>query len=195
MRRFYLFALITLFTLHGATQAAEKSSYVSATFQDILSRVVERDKTSGAILRVRTKDDSAIHAASLNFSIKQDRTGDVVVVLYLNNMINDGIYEKYRLKMDNAMQEELGNQGRYQEVLKERAKKELERRAKEIAQLTGGKLKYGMSPAEVEAVKGKPSKTERPIEQALFSDAITWIYPDMKLFFRGSILQNVEVLK
>ncbi len=79
-------------------------------------------------------------------------------------------------------------------MLAGRAEKWHQERAKEVERLTGGKLKYRMSPADVEAVRGKPTGTERPSVADATSDATTWIYPDARLHFMGGALQGVEVV-
>lgn len=195
MKRLCLFTIIILLAFHSSPQAAEKPQYTSVTFQDILSRVALRDETSDAILTVKSKDDCALQDSYLNFSIKQDRDGDIVIQLYVNNMINNSIYESYRLQIDNAMQIELDKQKRYQEVQEERAKEWQAKRAKDIEQLTGGKLKLGMTEEQVKAVKGEPVTTEQPVVQSILSDAIIWVYPDMKIYFQHGTLQDVEAVK
>ena len=146
-------------------------------------------------MSVKAKEDSPRHPYDLNFSITPERRGgEAVLLLTWNTKTDDGVHERYRLRIDDAMREELGKQKRYQEVLAGRAEKWQQERAKEVERLTGGKLKYGMSPADVEAVRGKPTRTERPLVADATSDATIWIYPDAKLHFTGGALQGVEVV-
>lgn len=114
MKKIFLLAAAVLI-LCNAMHAEESPNYVSTTFQDVLSRVEKRDETSGAILRVKAKEDSPRHRSTLQFSINQQRNADEVIIsLTWNNKMHDGVYERYRLRIDSAMREELKKQKYYQ---------------------------------------------------------------------------------
>ena len=195
MKTMSLVAVVALLTVCRAGQAAEPPKFVSATFQDILSRVMRRDDDSGAILEVKVKKDAPQIAFGLNFTIEeQPYQNQVVIVLGVNLKAGDGVYEKYRLIMDDAIREELRNQKRFQELQKERQKKALEERAKKIEHLTEGQLKYGMTPNEVEAIKGRPAAVET-VKTGSFvppPDTFIWIYPNLSMHFYGGMLTDVE---
>ncbi len=196
MKIMSLVAVAALLTVCRAGQATEPPKFVSATFQDILSRVIRRDKDSEAIMEVKAQKDAPQRVSGLNFTIEeQPSQNEVVVVIWRNLKTSGGVYENYCLIMDDAIREELRNQKRFQELQKERITKALEERAKKIEQLTEGKLKYGMTPDEVAAIKGKPAAVDE-IEPrgaaGLPFNAFIWIYPNLKLHFYGGILVDVE---
>lgn len=182
---------MTLLLVLANTVHAAQPEFVSQTFKEIQSRVIRRDANSGAILEVKVKEDSPKLGFGLNFSIAED-AGDVVIVLSRNLKTGDGVYEKYRLRMDDALRQELQNQKKLKELLAAQEKKYREAQTKKIAELTGGQLKFGMSFTAVEAIKGKAPK-------GLFGAAefgtFTWIYPDMKLRFVRESLNDVELTK
>ncbi len=188
--------VVVLLTVCRMGQAVEPPKFLSATFQDILSRVVRRDVDSGAILSVKAKEDASTLRLDLQFKIEETlHQNEVVVVIWKNMKTNDGVYEMYRLKMDDAIQQELRNQKRFQELQKERQKKALEERAKKIEQLTEGKLKYGMMANEVEAIKGKPLVVEKVNgggAAGIPPETFIWVYPNLKLHFYGGMLTDAE---
>jgi len=196
-----IFPVIALLLLCGPTKAQESSNYVSSTFQDILSRVVKRDKASGAILIVKPKSDVANPGITLRLSITPGRKADeTVIILECNNMLNDGIYEKYRLRTDTAMREEIKRQALYQHNWDEQAKKQEEQLARKIEEKTSGApLHYGMTVAEVKEIKGEPVSIERvPTQQFVWTDElnkfkgyINLIYPDMILYFVNNNLHRL----
>lgn len=195
MKTISLVAVVALLTVCRVGQAAEPPKFVSATFQDILSRVMRRDAGSGAIMEVKAKEDAPQLPFGLNFTVEETPHQNEVVVVIWRNLKTDGVYEKYRLKMDDAIQQELRNQKRFHELQKEREKKALEERAKKIEQLTGAKLRYGMTPKEVEVINGKPPivETIKPRGAAgLPFDAFIWVYPNLNLHFYSGMLTDVE---
>jgi hypothetical protein len=94
--------------------AAEGPKTVSPTFADLLTRVTRRDKETGAILEVRAKDDAPRRNFGLTFSISEvPYAGEAVVVVAEELKAGDGVFEKYRLRIDDAIRQELDNQKRY----------------------------------------------------------------------------------
>lgn len=189
-------SFIALLLLCNYARAQESDKYVSVTFQDILSRVVSRDKDSGAILIVKPKKDSSSKTVILSLSLTQGLEDETIVLLKYNNILNNGIYEKYRLRTDDAMREEMKRLERYQQALADKAKKREEQLALEITKKTSGILRYGMTVAEAEAIKGKPVSSERVPTQHITFTLIPGtgsyashgyeaqlVYPDMTLYF------------
>ena len=104
--------------------AAEAPPFVSKTFQEIQSRVVRRDAQCGAILDVKVREDAPRLGFGLHFSIEEvPYAGEAVVVLSRNLKGGDGVYEKYRLRIDAAIRQELTNQKRLKELEAERLRR------------------------------------------------------------------------
>ncbi|MEW6359981.1 MAG: hypothetical protein AB1696_26830 [Planctomycetota bacterium] len=185
--------LAVIVGLCGICAGAEETKSVSPTFQDILSRVTQRDKESGAILEVKPKPDAPPLriGSGLELSFQEGREGNEVEVVLTHRgwKLGDRVYETYRLKTDDAIRQEILNQKRYQERQAELETKRHEGQRKKIAELTHGKLIYGMTPAEVEAVKGKPD--HQADAQAV--GTFLWDYPDMGLFFTAGRLDDVKL--
>lgn len=194
MKRFLLCAVVGLFAMSDVAQAAEAPKFVSATFKEILSRVIRRDKDSQAILRVKGKED-AKKDLGLSFSISEildtPRHDEAYVTLRVNLKAGDGVYERYRLRIDSAVRQELNNQNRMVALARERSIKEFARKRQEIVDRSGGTLTYGMTLEEVIKVKGQPEKVELVVSKGLAAmlrgSQITASYPDMKITFYGSI--------
>jgi hypothetical protein len=171
--------------------AAEPPEFVSATYQDILARVVERDKSTGAILTVKARSDSL--GARLHFSIEEARPEDeVVVVLSWNNKINDGVYEKYRLRTDRALRDELAKQKAYMREATVRGQQAREEQARAVDLATGGRLQMGMPQGDVERIQGKPLRIEHGLVAAALSDDAIWVYPELRLHFSGGMLRGAQ---
>lgn len=171
-----------------ADPAANKPKFVSATFQNILKRVSQRDKATDAILEVKGLDDSSRRNAPLNFSMRKERDfDDVIIELSWGNKLNDGTYEKYRLTLDDAMTEDLAKQERHMEAVRARVKKDREETEAEITKLTGGTLKLGNTAPEVEAIS-KPLKVEKVLATWAGARLENWIYEDLTLYFSQGLL-------
>ncbi|MDF3131056.1 hypothetical protein P0Y35_17730 [Kiritimatiellaeota bacterium B1221] len=180
--------IITLLLVVVSSAYAKETEFVSKTFQEIQSRVLSRDEHSGAILKVKILEDAPRLNFGLNFSITED-AGDVVIILSRNLKAGDGVYEKYRLRMDDSLRQELDNQKLMIKLRAERQKTYIKNQKKKITELTEGNLKMGMSPRKVKKIKGKAAE----IQSAAEFGSSTWIYPDMLLrFVRGS-LYDVEL--
>lgn len=175
MNSFWMF-LMLLLGLVNVSRAAEEPKFVSTTFQDIQSRVTQRDGESGAILFVKAKVDAPSEHL-LNFSIEQ-HSYEAVIVLSLK-LLTDGVYEKYHLRLDDAMREEIQKQKRLKELQAERIAKSVVEQKKEITELSGGKLSYGMSYKQVVKAIGKPDKDD--VDQS--DKYLKAFYPGMALFF------------
>src|SRR5687768_4697846 len=112
MTRIWLFIVLLSFLV--VAEAAEKPEYVSPTFQEIQNRVVRRDIESGAILGVKVKEDAPRLGFALDFSIEEEPyTDEVVIILKRNLKTGDDVFEKYRLRADAAIRQELLNQKKY----------------------------------------------------------------------------------
>lgn len=178
--------------LANFAQAADEPKFVSKTFLEIQSRVLRRDAESGAILQVKVKEDAPRLSFGLDFTIDEipnDR--EAIVVLSRNLKAGDGVYEKYRLRLDDALRQELKNQKRLKELEVERSAKNIEEQKKKITELSDGKLSYGMSLEEVVKVKGQPQK----VRSWQAAGAFTAIYPDMGLDFWAMKLTRAELAR
>ena len=98
----------------------------SPTFAEILTRVAKRDEATGAIITVRRKTDAPQNQAGtanilpdLNFSLTETDDGKNVIIV-LSDKIGAGanVYERYILRMDNAMRKELNLQKQMQAAQK-----------------------------------------------------------------------------
>ncbi len=177
-----------------AAGAAEPTPYVSETFREILTRVSERSP-GGAISHVRAKNDSPLAGSWLSFSLTRDEGNSpdevVVVTLERNLKAGGGVCELYRLKMDDALRVELALQTTLAAEAKERQEKFLESQKKRVQELSAGRLSYGMTLAQVEAILGAPLKSEPYSGAEATINSPTWTYPDMQLMFYHGQLQTV----
>ena len=188
MTRIWLFGVL-LGSLVVA-EAAEKPEYVSQTFQEIQNRVVRRDAESGAILGVKVKEDAPRLGFALDFSIDEElHTNEVVIILKRNLKTGDDVFERYRLRVDAAMRQELINQKKYKVLETQRLAKAVEEQKKQIIALSGGKLKYGSTIAEVIKVKGEP----RDIPPIPAGGYAIYVYDDMTLRFYMDRLLYIEL--
>jgi hypothetical protein len=85
-----------------------EDTFVNTTFQEILSRVKTREKTTGAVLYVLPKDDAPPFPTGLDFRIEELAFQDeAIVTLSKPQKTGDDTFEQYRLRMDDAMRAEL----------------------------------------------------------------------------------------
>ena len=190
MKPLSLLSLVTVLLAFSVHAKTDTPKYVSQTFQDILNRVVERDKESGAILQVMSKEDSPAPRFYLEFSLVKDGPRDeAVVILKRSTRTETGVFEMYRLRIDTAMQEELEKQ---HELLVDQEKHAVASRAKrgdKIANLTDHQLKVDMKSSQVKSIKGKPQRV-----QASDASSMIWIYDDMVLHFQRGLLMDVGLV-
>jgi hypothetical protein len=170
---------------------------VSRTFADILSRVIQRDKDSGAILRVNPKADAPQEGKmALSFSMKEhasanDAKVERSVVIELATVAkNRQVYERYLLVMDEKMQAELAKLELLRQQTVEKEKQQAQEQARQIKELTNDKLHRGMTEEEVIAVLGKPQ--ERNLAQAVGNFGLA--YENYSLFFRKNRLAEIQPL-
>ena len=106
--------LLLLGPLLPAARAADAAKPVSPTFAEILTRVAERDKDTGAILTVKPRVDAPPRNFGLDFSMTEvPFAGEVVIIVEERLKSGDGVFEKYRLTIDDAITKELANRKRY----------------------------------------------------------------------------------
>jgi hypothetical protein len=186
-------AMILCAVACAPSQAAESKPKVSQTFAEILTRVITRDKDSGAILRVQMKEDatSGHSRGELLFEMyEKPNTGSVVIQLRTQSM-DLNVYEMYRLVIDQNMREELSKLKLMQEQGVEKAKKLQKEQSERIEKLTNGKLKYGMKREEVIAIFGQPK--EQPLGPGLQqAGRFTMEYDDYYLDFLFTLRDIVE---
>jgi hypothetical protein len=176
----------------GNLHADEPPKYVSATFQEILSRVDYRDKESGAILSVKPKSDAPRLGYGVQFSIRKEEDDDVVsIVMERRLMTHVDVFERYLLRIDDAIREELGKQERFQQLAAERQRQYLEAGKQHIETVTHGKLHAGMSPSQVITLLGKPETTM--VEQAVGYCSL--MYGAYTLYFHPSGLVDAVIRK
>lgn len=201
MRTLAIVPLMLLMSLSATSVFAEapasvrdKPLYVSETFREVLKRVSRRDRESQAILEVKAKDDSPMKGSGLLFRLEKFQyQNEVLVTLYRNFKTGDDVFEQYRLRMDGAMRLELLNLQRFAETQAAAAKKLQEDRSKQVETATQGKLKAGMTTAEVIRILGKPLPKQGPEPLRAQADMTTSMeYPGMTLIFELGKLQRVE---
>ena len=169
---------------------AHEPKFVSKTFQEITSRVVRRDAQSGAILGVRVKEDAPTSFDALDFSVEEiAHASEAVIVLGFRMKSGDGVYEKYRLRIDDALRQEILNQQRLKVLEAERVATGIQSRKKKITDLSSGKLSYGMTLEEVIKIYGQPQKAH----DAQAAGSFTVVYPDRNLSFWMMKLMDIEL--
>ena len=193
MRYVLIAAIVAGLGVVGGAEPKEPA-FTSKTFQDILGRVMQRDKETGAILVVKPKEDAPAAPwgqTGLRLSIAPGFDGSNVEIRIYYKGMGERIYELYLLKADDAIRVELGNQEKLAAVREKAHQKYVEEQTKRIAELTGGKLKYGMSRQQVEAVMGKPSE----FKEAQAGGSFGLSYPGMLLWFSDKRLDEVTMTK
>ena len=193
-----LFFLVVVNAAMGLPPVKNSGDAANPIFQEILSRVAERDEDTHVILNVRAREGCSRYPNKLSFSITQARQHDeVVVVLRWNNKGNDGVYEKYRLVIDNAIRVELSNQQKFQAKLERIAEAARKERDKRFKQLAGGRLTYGMTQGEVENVLGKPTSVEpyRGAQATREGSRDSWVYDNFRVRFHGGITADITALR
>lgn len=182
----------SLFTLSAFCSADEPPKYVSATFQEILGRVESREKESGAIMTVKPRADAPRLGFGLRFSLVKEKDGDTISLsLERRWMTHIDVFERYLLRIDDAIREELGKQEKLRLLTIERERQYLEAGKQHIDKLLQGKLHAGMSREEVEKVIGKPEA----LESAQAAGYLSMIYPGFTLYFHPSGLVDAVARK
>jgi hypothetical protein len=167
---------------------AAAPSFVSRTFAEILERVSERDSESGAILTVQCKDDSPRISYGLSFSMAKVHADEVVIELGIALKSGDGVYERYRLRMDEAMRKELALLEKTRRGSKRRATAQVTAATAKIERVTRGKVRYGMTRDEVEKILGKPKE----LLSAQAFGSFSLVYPTYRLGFWMNRLHSVD---
>lgn len=156
----------------------------SATFTDILRRVSLRDKDSGAILSVRTKEDSPGRGrGDLAFRISPSRDEKSVEIELTVQSKTRVVYEAYQLAIDPAIRAELAKLELMEKQQAARAVKEQAEQTERIARLSAGKLRRGMTREEVIAAWGEPSE----FISATQAGSFILKYPGFILRFRHTL--------
>ncbi len=190
MRYVLIAAIVAGLGVVGGAEPKEPA-FTSKTFQDILGRVMKRDKDTDAILLIKPKEDAPSAPYGLEFSIRPARDENSVNIVIYRNAKVEWIYERYLLKADDAIRKELQNQKKLVAAEEKAHKQYVEEQTKRIPELTGGKLKYGMSREQVESVMGKPNSTN----EAQLAGSFGLSYPDMNLWFTDERLVEVRLTK
>jgi hypothetical protein len=180
----YVLTPIVVGTLSALCIAEERPDpSASATFQDVLRRVEVRDQDSGAILDVRARDDAPRRVGNLQFAIRQRGDDEVIIVLTARSMTAD-VFEQYLLKIDPALRAELARQKTYAQQQEQKKRMWEEAQRVKVPAVTGGRLRFGMSPADVKNVLGTP-KQENVWQKA---GGLTLEYDDLTLTFDGGLV-------
>jgi hypothetical protein len=167
MTRLALVALVLGSVTVASAPAAEKK--VGKTFADILSRVKQRDEDSGAILRVKMRDDAPPYAqGELIFDMAEGSDKNTVTIRLTTPSLNLNVYEEYVLVVDDAIREELGKLALMRKQAVEKAKKWREEQTEKVRKVTGGKLKFGMTEEEVVKLLGKPQQRHSAMAAGVF---------------------------
>lgn len=189
MKRLWLLGLMLLSSI-SVIRADEKPEYVSETFKNIRDRVARWDKDSGAILEVKAKGDAPRTSMTLDFSVEESSEADeAIIVLSRSTKRGDLVVEKYILRPDGAIRQELLNQKKLKELEAQRQAEFVEEQKKKIVALSGGTLKYGMSYTEVIKLKGQPQGQETPAQSSRNS---AFIWPNVTLTFMDTQLISIR---
>jgi hypothetical protein len=175
-------------TLSAICFADEKPAYVSATFQEVIKRVDQRDADSGAILKVKAHADAPQGAQfGLTFEMREDGP-DIVIVSLVEPAMRRIVAEEYRIKADASVREELVKQKLYQLQQVEKRKEWEAARQLKIDVVTAGRFHFGSSPEEVKKALGSPSQ-EQIWQKA---GGLTLVYGETSFLFDGGLV-DVQV--
>jgi len=173
----------------GLTRRA--GAFVSATFQDILLRVSSRDGESGAILTVKAREDAPRPGIDLELVLQEVPNTDDVIVTLRQHLMSGGVHEEYLLRKDDALRDELRRRRSLAALEIERERRLTQKHSEEIPVLSGGRLKAGMTFAQVEALTGKPLAMP-PIQAA---GTVVWVFADKTLTFKNERLAEMRLEK
>ena len=168
---------------------------INPVFQDILSRVVSRDDASGAILFVRAAKGSSRYPHALSFSIARSKVPDeVVVTMRWDAKMNDGVYEKHRLLIDDAIREELARQSQRMADLEIRRETYENALNEKFAKLTDGKVNYRRWQALVREILGQPTEIQPYAGQRAGTQGScdSWGYQDFWIEFHDGQAINIR---
>ena len=175
----------------GIVHAQEVKKFVSATFQDILLRVLSRDGESGAILTVKAREDAPRPGIDLELVLQEVPNTDDVIVTLRQHLMSGGVHEEYLLRKDDALRDELRRRRSLAALEIERERRLTQKHSEEIPVLSGGRLKAGMTFAQVEALTGKPLAMP-PIQAA---GTVVWVFADKTLTFKNERLAEMRLEK
>jgi len=191
MNRASFLAAGLLLASGGIVHAQEVKKFVSATFQDILLRVSSRDGESGAILTVKASEDAPRPGIDLEMLLQEVPNTDDVMVTLRQHLMSGGVHEEYLLRKDDALRDELRRRRSLAALEIERERRLTQKHSEEIPVLSGGRLKAGMTFAQVEALTGKPLATP-PIQAA---GTVVWVFADKTLTFKNERLAEMRLEK
>jgi hypothetical protein len=179
-----LFGPVLVGTLSAMCFADEKPAYVSATFQDVVKRVDQRDSDSGAILKVKAHADAPQDAQfGLTFEMREEEP-DIVIVSLVEPSMRRIVAEEYRIKADASIREELLKQKLYQAQQVEKHKEWENAQRLKIDEVTAGRFHFGSSAAEVKKALGPPSQ-EQVWQKA---GGLTLVYGETSFVFDGGLV-------
>jgi len=191
MNRASFLAAGLLLASGGIVHAPEVKKFVSATFQDILLRVSSRDGESGAILTVKAREDAPRPGIDLELVLQEVPNTDDVIVTLRQHLMSGGVHEEYLLRKDDALRDELRRRRSLAALEIERERRLTQKHSEEIPVLSGGRLKAGMTFAQVEALTGKPLAMP-PIQAA---GTVVWVFADKTLTFKNERLAEMRLEK
>jgi hypothetical protein len=191
MNRASFLAAGLLLASGGIVHAQEVKKFVSATFQDILLRVLSRDGESGAILTVKAREDAPRPGIDLELVLQEVPNTDDVIVTLRQHLMSGGVHEEYLLRKDDALRDELRRRRSLAALEIERERRLTQKHSEEIPVLSGGRLKAGMTFAQVEALTGKPLAMP-PIQAA---GTVVWVFADKTLTFKNERLAEMRLEK
>src|ERR1039458_6097061 len=194
MTRYFVILGLILFSVSTLVADTLTNDQSTAIFNEILRRIPRRDPESHAILQVRPRQGPGVpQDLWANFRIQElASSNEVRITLWSAKMSSDVIWETHTLTIDDAIRKELENQRRHKTIVAEREKRQAESSAKRIDELTGGKLKYGMTLQEVKAVMGEPTYPRR---LAQYAGHFRVDYPDVSLVFQRIRLSDAAARK
>ena len=105
--------------------------------------------------------------------------------------MSGGVHEEYLLRKDDALRDELRRRRSLAALEIERERRLAQKHSEEIPVLSGGRLKAGMTFAQVEALTGKPLATP-PIQAA---GTVVWVFADKTLTFKNERLAEMRLEK
>jgi len=161
-----------------------KSNNVSVAFGEFLKREGVRDTETGAILRVRPKQERFTDNFPLDCSIRPlPVTNDVrqfEIVLTVHSRTGNEVHERLVFDSEPALLTEVARQTRFTQLAPERERRVRDTQTRKIASMTGGTLKYGLTREQVAEVRGKNWKHGNQMQKG---GAFEMCYEDMTFFF------------
>ena len=156
----------------------------TTTFADILKRVTVRDSATGAIIEVSSRPKAGAGTPHAQIKIEHTTSPRTVVITITVNSKKWTKPELYQLPESSATDSEMAKLAAYRADMPRRAAFATAQVARDIVEVTGGRVRYGWPEGRVIRALGKPIR----IDTWQMAGGETVVYSRFTLGFDGGRL-------